>query len=138
MVATPTSTDDLVVLVSQLVEAGNVDTVYRDVYVQRARVLLAWGLPRVAIEEALLAHGTGILDGQLGLDPRALRLVCIPPDVHVRLGDAEAGGATPSGPTSTDTSSWPKAGCAGSPAATSGSVDRTTSSGSVATTIPTA
>ena len=41
MTAKPTSTDDLVALVSRLVEAGNVDTVYRDVYVHRARTLLA-------------------------------------------------------------------------------------------------
>jgi hypothetical protein len=44
------------------------------------------GLPRIAIEEALLAHGAEILEKELGLDPRVFRLVCVPPDVHLRLG----------------------------------------------------
>ena len=44
------------------------------------------GLPRLAIEEALLAHGADVLERELGLDPRVFRLVCIPPDVHLRLG----------------------------------------------------
>ena len=38
----PTSVDPLG-LVSQLIDTGNVDTVYRDVYLQRARILLAGG-----------------------------------------------------------------------------------------------
>jgi hypothetical protein len=57
------------------------------------------GLPRLAIEEALLAHGAEILETELGLDPRVFRLVCIPPDVHLRLGlqpgDAERLGQQP-------------------------------------------
>lgn len=52
------------------------------------------GLTRIAIEQALLAHGAGILQ-QLGLDPQILRLVCIPPDVHIRLGEAEKWGQQP-------------------------------------------
>ena len=50
------------------------------------------GLSREAIEHALLLHGGRIVEGELGLDPRVFRLVCIPPDVYVRLGDAEGWG----------------------------------------------
>jgi hypothetical protein len=50
------------------------------------------GLPRIAIEQALLMHGARILETDLGLDPRVFRLVCIPPDVYVRVGEAEGWG----------------------------------------------
>jgi hypothetical protein len=53
------------------------------------------GLTRIAIEQALLAHGASILEEQLGLDPKVFRLVCIPPDVHLRLGAAEKWGQQP-------------------------------------------
>jgi hypothetical protein len=53
------------------------------------------GLPRIAIEQALLMHGARILQNELGLDPHVFRLVCIPPDVYVRLGEAEAWGRQP-------------------------------------------
>jgi hypothetical protein len=53
------------------------------------------GLPRIAIEQALFAHGAGVLEKELGLDPRVFRLVCIPPDVHLRLGEAENWGRQP-------------------------------------------
>jgi hypothetical protein len=53
------------------------------------------GLPRIAIEQALLMHGTRILENELGLDPRVFRLVCIPPDVYVRVGEAEGWGRQP-------------------------------------------
>ncbi len=50
------------------------------------------GLPRVAIEQALLMHGANVLEKALGLDPRVFRLVCIPSDVHLRLSEAEGWG----------------------------------------------
>jgi hypothetical protein len=53
------------------------------------------GLPRITIEQALLMHGARILETELGLDPRAFRLVCLPPDVYVRLGEAEGWGRQP-------------------------------------------
>lgn len=53
------------------------------------------GLPRIAIEQALLTHGVRILEKELGLDPRIFRLVCIPPDVYVRVGEAEGWGRQP-------------------------------------------
>jgi hypothetical protein len=53
------------------------------------------GLPRLAIEQALLLHGARILEKELGLDPRVFRLVCIPPDVYVRVGEAEGWGRQP-------------------------------------------
>jgi hypothetical protein len=53
------------------------------------------GLSRIAIERALLDHGARLLEKELGLDPRAFRLVCIPPDVHLRLGEAEGWGRQP-------------------------------------------
>jgi hypothetical protein len=52
-------------------------------------------LPRIRIEQALLEHGAHLLEKELGLDPRVFRLVCIPPDVHLRLGDAEGWGRQP-------------------------------------------
>jgi hypothetical protein len=53
------------------------------------------GLPREAIERALLTHGALVLEKELGLDPRVFRLVCIPSDVHFRLGEAEGWGKQP-------------------------------------------
>ncbi len=52
-------------------------------------------LPRIAIEQALLAHGARIVEKELRLDPKAFRLVCVPPDVHLRLGEAEGWGRQP-------------------------------------------
>jgi hypothetical protein len=52
-------------------------------------------LPRIAVEQALLAHGADVLDKELRLDPRVFRLVCIPPDVHIRLGEQERWGRQP-------------------------------------------
>jgi hypothetical protein len=53
------------------------------------------GLPRLAIEQALLMKGARVLEKELGLDPRVFRLVCIPSDVHLRLGEAEGWGRQP-------------------------------------------
>jgi hypothetical protein len=53
------------------------------------------GLSRVAIEAALLEHGARVLEQELGLDPRVFRLVCIPSDVHFRLGEADGWGRKP-------------------------------------------
>ena len=53
------------------------------------------GLPRIAIEQALLTRGAQVVEKGLGLDPRAFRIVCIPPDVHLRLGEAEGWGRQP-------------------------------------------
>jgi hypothetical protein len=50
------------------------------------------GLARLAIEQALFVHGARVLEKELGLDPRVFRLVCIPSDVHLRLGEAEGWG----------------------------------------------
>jgi hypothetical protein len=54
------------------------------------------GLTREPIERALLTHGARVLEKELGLDPRVFRLVCIPSDVHFRLGEAEGWGRQPS------------------------------------------
>jgi hypothetical protein len=43
-------------------------------------------LNRQQIETALLTHGSRILQQELDLDPFNFRLVCIPPDLHLRLG----------------------------------------------------
>jgi hypothetical protein len=53
------------------------------------------GLPRIAIERALLTRGARVLDQDLHLDPQVFRLVCIPPDVHLRLGEAKGWGRQP-------------------------------------------
>jgi hypothetical protein len=52
-------------------------------------------IPRIAIEQALLARGGRVVEGELGLDPHAFRLVCVPPDVHLRLGEGEGWGRQP-------------------------------------------
>ena len=44
-------------------------------------------LSRDQIEAALWKHGPRILAEHLKLDPRAFRLVCVPPDVFMRVGD---------------------------------------------------
>src|SRR5262245_6292928 len=44
------------------------------------------GLTRVEIENALLLNGPRVLEDQLGLDPREFRLICIPPDIYLRVG----------------------------------------------------
>ena len=44
------------------------------------------------IEQALLMHGARILENEPGLDPHVFCLVCIPPDVYPRLGEAEGWG----------------------------------------------
>jgi hypothetical protein len=42
-------------------------------------------LAREDIELALIRHGGGIVSN-MGLDPRAFRIVCVPPDVYMRVG----------------------------------------------------
>ena len=44
------------------------------------------GLTRIQIEEALAERGCSIVKDELGLDPFAFRLICIPPDLHLRVG----------------------------------------------------
>lgn len=43
-------------------------------------------LARQEIEAALREHGAPVLEGQLGLDPKEYRLVCVPYDVYLRAG----------------------------------------------------
>jgi hypothetical protein len=43
-------------------------------------------LARDEIEASLLKHGARVVAERLGLDPLAFRLVCVPPDVFVRVG----------------------------------------------------
>jgi hypothetical protein len=50
------------------------------------------GLSRDAIEQRLSRHGVRMVEKELGLDPVRFRLVCIPPDVHLRLGTREGWG----------------------------------------------
>lgn len=44
------------------------------------------GLTRIQIEEALAERGCAIVRDELVLDPFAFRLVCVPPDIHLRIG----------------------------------------------------
>jgi hypothetical protein len=44
------------------------------------------GLARSAIEAALQARATAILQEQLGLDPIEFRLACVPWDLYIRIG----------------------------------------------------
>lgn len=43
-------------------------------------------LTRQQIEATLLDKGSGIVQDELGLDPKEFKLVCIPPDLHLRIG----------------------------------------------------
>jgi hypothetical protein len=58
----------------------------------KSRLIEALGLPqrnqlsRLRIEAVLLEKGNDLLRNELGLDPVAFRLVCIPPDLHLRIG----------------------------------------------------
>jgi hypothetical protein len=53
------------------------------------------GLARTDIEHALLLHGAKVLEERLGLDPREFRLVCIPPDLYLRVGRERGWGQRP-------------------------------------------
>jgi len=50
-------------------------------------------LSRREIEAALLKFGSALLQDELGLDPRVFRLVCIPPDLYLRIGQERGWGA---------------------------------------------
>lgn len=52
------------------------------------------GQSRVRIERALLENGNRVVE-KAGLDPRAFRLVCVPPDVYVRIGVKRNWGTQP-------------------------------------------
>jgi len=52
------------------------------------------GLSRATIERALLLRGQEVLR-KLALDPRKFRLVCIPQDLHVRIGETRGWGTQP-------------------------------------------
>jgi hypothetical protein len=53
------------------------------------------GLSRVEIELALREHGAALLNGRLGLDPTKFRIVCVPYDLYVRLGQDRGWGREP-------------------------------------------
>jgi hypothetical protein len=50
------------------------------------------GLSRKQIEHTLLQNGPRLLKDKLGLDPEIFRLVCIPPDIYLRLGEVQGWG----------------------------------------------
>jgi hypothetical protein len=47
---------------------------------------------RAQIEHSLFQYGSQILQDGLGLDPQVFRLVCIPPDLFLRLGESRGWG----------------------------------------------
>ncbi len=49
-------------------------------------------LSRDEIEQRLLEHGARIVTDHLGLDPLAFRIVCVPPDVFMRIGGSRGWG----------------------------------------------
>ena len=53
------------------------------------------GLTRSEIEKALLLHGSSVIGETLGLDPREFRVVCVPPDVYLRVGRERGWGQRP-------------------------------------------
>ncbi len=53
------------------------------------------GLSRLTIEQALFEYGAQILDKELSLDPAQFRLICIPSDLHLRLGMSRGWGQQP-------------------------------------------
>ena len=72
----------------------------RELHLERRR-----GVARNQIEARLRANGPRILADHLGLDPFAFRLVCVPPDLYMRLGREPAGARVKSGHISTATNS---------------------------------
>jgi hypothetical protein len=52
------------------------------------------GLSRAVVERALLLRGHRVVQ-KLGLDPRKFRLVCIPQDLHLRIGETRGWGSQP-------------------------------------------
>jgi polyhydroxyalkanoate synthesis regulator phasin len=52
------------------------------------------GLSRIRLEKALVDRGNAII-GDIGLDVRIFRLVCIPPDVYGRVGSQRGWGRKP-------------------------------------------
>jgi hypothetical protein len=83
------------VLVEDFPDPANGQTAPASELLKSLRLPGRRGLPRIAIEHALLGHGTRIVEDALGLDPRAFRLVCIPSDVYLRLGETEGWGQKP-------------------------------------------
>lgn len=83
------------VLIEDFPEPAEGDALGTSALLQSLRLSGRRGLPRIAIEEALLLHGGRILEHDLGIDSRVFRLVCIPADVYVRLGEAEGWGQQP-------------------------------------------
>lgn len=53
------------------------------------------GLTRSDIEKALLLHGSSVVQERLGLDPREFRVVCVPPDIYLRVGRERGWGQRP-------------------------------------------
>lgn len=51
-----------------------------------------WGLSRLDIENALLAHGARVIEEELALDPEAFRLVAIPPDIYTHFASERGWG----------------------------------------------
>jgi hypothetical protein len=49
---------------------------------------------RDEIELALIRRGADVV-ASMGLDPRAFRIVCVPPDVYMRVGPGRGWGARP-------------------------------------------
>ncbi|WP_303720237.1 hypothetical protein [Malonomonas rubra] len=49
-------------------------------------------LSRNKIETILLEKGNDLLRGELGLDPCVFKLICIPPDLHLRIGQERGWG----------------------------------------------
>ncbi|MGD9161638.1 MAG: hypothetical protein PVG39_24725 [Desulfobacteraceae bacterium] len=45
------------------------------------------GLSRLAIEHSLFINGYRIVKDELGLDPTIFKLICIPSDIYIRLGE---------------------------------------------------
>lgn len=46
------------------------------------------GLSRLDIEHSLFSNGYRIVKDELGLDPTLFKLICIPSDIYIRLGEA--------------------------------------------------
>jgi hypothetical protein len=83
------------VLVEDFPDPPNGQTAPTSELLKSLRLPVRRGLPRITIERALLGHGARIVEDELGLDPRLFRLVCIPPDVYLRLGETEGWGRQP-------------------------------------------
>ena len=73
---------DRISLVENIIDVADVDTVFRDIYIEHAKDLLSDVLTQDDYKDIIREKN------ELELDPAVFKLVCIPSDIYLRLGEA--------------------------------------------------